>query len=375
MGKSILVALLLPLLLLGGCATEPPALYDAPPPAALLDGAVFGLDADDAPPDPDLLAVNDAMRAFLAEQVPAGAGDQRKVHAILRAIIGDGLQLQYDNLLTLTAAETFERRAGNCMSFTNLFLALAREAGVRANYQEVLVPPNWTAGESTWFYNLHVNVLVDYGGLEQVVDFNLRDYDNGYPRRLISDSAAESRHHSNVGVHWMTGGDPALAFLHFRRALELQPAAGHVWTNLGTLYRREGLEARAEAAFRRAIALDREPVAMSNLARLYREQGRPELAAWYEDQVAVFRGRNPYYLFHRAELAYEAGDYREARSLLRKALARHREDHRFHHLMAMSLLQLGDEAGGRRYLQSAAALAAEEDLARYNHKLELLAGG
>ncbi|HKK23460.1 MAG TPA: tetratricopeptide repeat protein, partial [Pseudohaliea sp.] len=258
--------LLLVLLCLAGCASQPPLQF-APEarllPDDLLDGRPFGVGPREAPGDPALLAVNDDMRAFLAERVPDRASDARKVELILEGILAGGLKLEYDNLLTLPASEAFYRRAGNCMSFTNLFLALAREAGVRASYQEVMVPPTWTEGDQAWFYNLHVNVLVNLPGAEQVVDFNLGDYMSAYPRRLISDEAGASRYHNNLGVHFMTHGDPGEAFLHFREALTLEPGAGHVWTNLGTLYRRQGQWARAEAAFRRAIDLDREPVAMS----------------------------------------------------------------------------------------------------------------
>lgn len=366
------------LLLLAGCASQPPAQF-APEaqlaPDDLLDGRPFGVGPGEAPEDPGLLVVNDDMRAFLAERVPERASDSRKVELILEGILAGGLELEYDNLLTLPASEAFYRRAGNCMSFTNLFLALAREVGLRASYQEVMVPPTWTEGEHAWFYNLHVNVLVDLPGAEQVVDFNLGDYLRAYPRRLISDEAGESRYHNNLGVHFMTHEDPARAFLHFRRALALQPGAGHVWTNLGTLYRRQGELARAEAAFRHAIELDHEPVAMSNLARLYREQGLPQLAANYARQVDRVRSKNPYYQYYRAKQSYEAGAYLNAQRHLEKALRTQAKDHRFHHLMAMILTQRRQPELARQFLRQAEALAVDSEKQRYGNKLELLAGG
>jgi Flp pilus assembly protein TadD len=375
MPRYRLLALLL--LLLAGCSSQPPAQFAAaapPGPAALLDGRLFGVGPADAPEDPGLLAVNDDMRAFLAERVPERASDSHKVDLILEGILAGGLELEYDNLLTLPASEAFYRRAGNCMSFTNLFLALAREVGLRASYQEVMVPPTWTEGDNAWFYNLHVNVLVDLPGAEQVVDFNLGDYLRAYPRRLISDEAGESRYHNNLGVHYMTHDDPSRAFLHFRQALVLQPGAGHVWTNLGTLYRREGELARAEAAFRHAIDLDHEPVAMSNLARLYREQGLPELAANYARQVDRVRSKNPYYQYYRAKQSYDAGAYGAAQRHLERALRTQTKDHRFHHLMAMILTRRHQPELARKFLRQAEALAGDGDRQRYGDKLQLLAG-
>ncbi|HBO12560.1 MAG TPA: hypothetical protein DD491_07230 [Halieaceae bacterium] len=376
MPRYRLLALLL--LFLAGCTSQPPAQFaaEAPPgPNALLDGRLFGVGPADAPADPGLLTVNDDMRAFLAERVPERASDSRKVELILEGILAGGLELEYDNLLTLPASEAFYRRAGNCMSFTNLFLALAREVGLRASYQEVMVPPTWTEGDNAWFYNLHVNVLVDLPGAEQVVDFNIGDYLRAYPRRLISDEAGESRYHNNLGVHYMTHDDPTRAFLHFREALVLQPGAGHVWTNLGTLYRRQGNLAEAEAAFRHAIDLDREPVAMSNLARLYREQGMPTLAADYARQVERVRSKNPYYQYYRAKQSYDAGAYAAAQRYLERALRTQAKDHRFHHLMAMILTQRHQPELARKFLRQAEALAGDSDKRRYGDKLELLAGG
>jgi len=155
----------------------------------------------------------------------------------------------------------------------------------------------------------------------------------------------------------------------------LQPGAGHAWTNLGTLYRREGELARAEAAFRHAIELDREPVAMSNLARLYREQGLPELAANYARQVDRVRSKNPYYQYYRAKRAYDAGAYGSAQRHLERALRTQAQDHRFHHLMAMILTQRRQPELARKFLRQAEALAGDSDKQRYGDKLDLLAGG
>jgi len=368
--------LLLALLFLAGCASQPPAQFAAEAqlaPDDLLDGRPFGVGPAEAPEDPALLAVNDDMRAFLAERVPERASDSRKVELILDGILAGGLELEYDNLLTLPASEAFYRRAGNCMSFTNLFLALAREAGVRASYQEVMVPPTWTEGDGAWYYNLHVNVLVDLPAEQRVVDFNLGDYRGAYPRRLISDDEGESRYHNNMGVHFMTREQPARAFLHFRRALALEPEASHVWANLGTLYRREGRLARAEAALRHSVDLASEPVALSNLSRLYQEHGYAALAERYERRVARLRESNPYYLYYRAEEAYEDGAYVLAQRRLRRALELQAQDHHFYHLMAMIMTQRREPELARKFLQEAKALAGEENRRRYTHKLKLLA--
>ena len=371
--QSILLALAL--ISLQACSTLPdPVFAEGTSPRDVLEGAFFDVAPHERPPELDLLAVDDNMLDFLAARVPSDATSQEKIRFILRGMLDDGLRMEYDNLRTLSAPDAFVARAGNCMSFTNLFIALARESGLRVHYQEVMLPPNWSDGDSAWLYNLHVNALVYLPGTgSQVVDFNLEDYDSNYPRRVLSDAAGEARHHNNMGVHWMTQGDPRLSFLHFRRAIELAPRTGHFWTNLGTLLRREGHIAHAEVAMREAIIRDNESVAMSNLAKLYTRYDQPEVAAWYDDQVRAFRRQNPYYLYHLAQEELAGGKVKTARQHVKDAIGKHEHDRRFHDLLAMLELELGNTAAARLSLQRALALSGTSRREAYQTKLELLA--
>lgn len=361
-------------LVLAACAAQPPVQRTVNVSRAqLLAGDRLGVAPGAALEAVALTAVNDDMRAFLRERVPADAGDSRKIQLILQGILEDGLQLRYDNFRTYTAQEAFYSREGNCMSFTNLFVALAREVGVNARYQEVEIPPSWASEDETWLYNLHINALVKLAHGEQVVDFNLGDYDRDYQRRTLSDEEALARYHNNMGVHWMREQQPQRAFLHLRAALKLRPRTAHVWANLGTLYRREGDLEAAEAAYLAAIDIGDEAAAHSNLARLYRQLGEAQLSAWHRDRVQLFRRKNPYYLFHLAEQAYAAADYAGARRLLSGAIRQHREEHEFHRLLGLTHLRMGNVAAARKHFQQALAYAGDRDQLRYRHKLELLA--
>jgi len=373
--RSCLLLCGLAILLLSACAGQPPGQREARfDQSQLLNGSRFGLQ-----PVPietvDLLAVNDDMRAFVRQHVPPNVGDKRKVELILGAILDEGLHLTYDNFKTYTAEEAFYSRQGNCMSFTNLFVALAREAGVNAQYQEVQVPPTWAEQGDTWMFNLHINALVNLPGNEQVVDFNLSDYNKEYHRRELSDNEALARYHNNMGVHWMAENQPERAFMQFKRAIELRPSTGYFWTNLGTLLRRLNEFEAAESAYLAAIDNDQDQVAYSNLARLYGQQGQQALASYYLDQVKLFRTKNPYYLFHLAEEAYAVADYEEADRLLHKALRQHSKDHKIYRLLGLTHLQQGEFWLAEKRFRQAAELAEGEDLERYNHKLELLAAG
>jgi Flp pilus assembly protein TadD len=352
--------------IVAGCASAPGVVSYSPD---LLDGSAFGVAAGETAPDIDLLSVNDDMRAFLDRHVAEKASDDLKLRQLLNALIGDGLRLEYDNFSTFTAEEAFYTREANCMSFTNLFVALAREAGIKAYYQEVEIPPSWAERGDTWLYNLHLNVLVVMRGLEQVVDFNMADFEHSYQRRRITDAEAQAHYHNNMGVHRMTEGDYREAYLHYAKAIELQPGAGYIWNNLGLLYRRGGQGDAAEQAFLHAIAVDDDLSAASNLSRLYAQRGQAELARRYEEKVVRFRDRNPYYLYALAEQAYQQQRFSEAEDLLQRALRGQRNDHSFYNLLAMVHLQQGELGLAQRRFRQAQELADDRDRDRYSQKI------
>jgi Flp pilus assembly protein TadD len=359
---------------LAACAAQPPIERTIQlSQEDLLGGAVFGDVADDRIAAIDTLAVNDDMRAFLSHYVPPDASDHHKVQLILRAILDNGLQLHYNNFKTYTAQEAFYQREGNCLSFTNLFVALAREAGVRTYFQEVDIPPAWEAQGETFLFNLHINAVADLPGDEQVIDFDMALFDLGYGHRRIRDEAALSQYHNNMGVYWLGLKQYPTALLHFREALELQPRSGVAWTNLGTLYRRSGFDEYAEASYLQAIDQSNTPAALSNLSRLYHELGEEELSEYYAGKVQLFRRRNPYYLFSLAEEAYADSEFSEAEVLLRNAIKKRPDEEEFHRLQGLTLLQLGEPDEAQKSFSKAAALVNDPESTKlYAHKLQLL---
>ncbi len=113
--------------------------------------------------DVDVLAMDQDMLRFLDKHVNQKHRSTLKLHELLYAIITEGsFGLEYDEI-TRTAQETFEARLGNCLSFTNLFVAMAREVGLEVSYQEVDIPPSWSMAGDTYELNRHVNVFVDLG--------------------------------------------------------------------------------------------------------------------------------------------------------------------------------------------------------------------
>jgi tetratricopeptide (TPR) repeat protein len=372
-------ALILLALMVTACASQTPyagkSVIDEH--RELLRGAAF-FPVDEPLPvlEPvQLLAVNDDMRAFLDKHIPVKTvSDEIKTALILRALLDDGLNLQYSNLKTYTAEQAFYARQGNCLSFTNLFMALAREEDIIVSYQEVEVPPSWSAVGDTHYFNLHINVLVEFPRKQQIVDFDVQSRSAQTIGTLIGDSGAAAQYDNNMAVYYLGEGDLKRAFLHSRRAIEARPNTGYFWANLGTILRRAGAVDDAEDAYLAAIALSGEPSALSNLSRLYRRQGKQELAAIYAQKAGRFRAHNPYYLYEMAEVAYDKGDFEEANKLLRSAIIKRRDEPEFYRLYGLTWIQLGRPGKAEDSFELAVRHATDPMRASlYEHKLRLLA--
>lgn len=325
--------------------------------------------------DVDVLALNLDMLTFLDEHVNREHGRMRRLHELLYAIITEGsFGLEYDEI-TRTAQETFAARLGNCLSFTNLFVAMAREVGLKVAYQEIEIPPNWSLEGDVYVLSRHINIIIYLGGGGiREVDFNIDDFQSSYDRRLISDERALAHYYSNVGTEYLQKNSSLEALRYFRKAIASNNEYAPAWSNLGVLYSRAGRFEYAEAAYVQALSINpQELVAMSNLGQLYKRLGKTELADWYNKRSDRHRMRNPYYRYHLAYESFLAKDYQTAIAHLKYSVRKKNNEDTFYFLMGLSYLQKGDEPAARRWLEKAERVVENDGLKRdYHNKLERL---
>lgn len=347
-------------------------------PEDLLRGELLGAAGKpDKQVDPGtIFALSDEMEQFLSDNVNPGATDVFKLKQLIDAIMGkETFGLEYDEN-TRTAAETFRLRVGNCLSFSTMFVSLARGVGLKAEFQEVDIPPDWSMRKDVFVLNRHVNVSVYLGAAGiHVVDFNISDFKSTYDVEIVSDKRAIAHFFNNLGVERMQDGDTVAATQFFRRAiLDGEDRFSPAWTNLGTLYRRGDHFAHAEAAYLQALRADkRDAVAMSNLVGLYEKLGNEEKAEIYQKRVDEHRMQNPYFRFSLAREAFFDHDYDTAIKHLKIAIREHKNDDEFYFLLGLSYLMRGDEREARRWTAKAEHVAATGEARRlYSTKIETL---
>ena len=351
-------------LALSGCQTTVGLVDDHVPEADLLSGeAIFGEAVAAAErPDIDILATNDSMRAFVAGllQIRNKAGRLRR---LLQRMREDGYFLGgYDAYANLSAREAFAEKRGNCLSYTSLLIALAREVGLEASYQNVDVPPDYDSVNGMVVLIKHVNARVDDipGRGPVTLEFS-RKYASGiHDRHVVGDRFAAGLHYSNLAFSDDMAGDERGSFVYLRKAIERAPDNPDFWTNLGVFYARRGYFDHAVAGYGRALGFDRDHrPAIRGLANAYRALGQDASARFYERRMAYSRARDAYTYYTLAQRAHKAGMQTESLELVSQAIRLYRRDHRFYELRGEIHDRLGNQEASNENYKRARALVRD----------------
>lgn len=325
--------------------------------------------------DVDILALNPEIARFLVRRVSPRQSPEAQVYALIDAVFGKkGLDITYESTATRTAIETFEARSGNCLSFTILFVAMARHIGLDAYFEEIDQVISWDRRGEVVVRNLHMVVEVEYENGHHLVDF-LPEAEKRYRSiKRISDTRALAHYHNNLGVDALASGDVERALGAFTRALEADRKFGYAWTNLGVAQRRAGDLEAAEGSHSQALELDpNEPAALANLASLYLAQGFNDKAAPLQRQVDAHLERNPFHHYRQGMASARDGDLEEAIRRFRDAVRRMPDESEFHAALGEILARSGDSEKARKSLEKALELATgEQEKTRLEQELATL---
>ena len=327
-------------------------------------------------PTPDLLGMDEDMVAFVSRYTGELGSQRQRLQSLHRALSSAGIHdLQYDPFAEGTAAQAFHRGTVNCLSYANLFVAMAREAGLDANYQWVDVRPQWTRMKERVAVRLHVNVVIKLRGTEGY----MADIDPLEPRDItgthkISDRDAAALYHSNIAMDALAEEQLASAWAHAARAVQLSPEMAHLWVNLGAVYRLSGQHEDAEQSYLHALELSpRDRSAMTNLAILYGMQGRLLEQQQWQQQIAHYQKSNPYYHASLGDSSAEQEDWPSALKHYQKALVHGSDDSRLLYATGLIYYHLGDlEAASRLITQAIEHATLRREINSYQIQLEVV---
>lgn len=333
------------------------------------------LAADIPPSAAQIVAVPPDLQALLRQRVISAGPDReaRLQHLIEMLFARDGMDLQYDATATLTVSETWQQRRANCLSFTLLFVALARSAGIQARVQEVDQVVSWYQ-EDGGLYNVgHVNAGIEVNGRSGTVDLDRNVlYDRKGPR-VIDDARAIAHFYNNRGAVQLEAGNGDAARAWFDAALRQSAGFSAALNNLAVLEGRQGNLSLARAYYMDALrSSPRHIPSLINASSLLARMGDRAGAARLQQRLQHVRQRDPFTQYLLGTQAERAGDSDRAIHFYRRALRLYDSAHPFHFALARAYVMAGDLKRAGHELQRAQQLAGAAQQSRYQSKLDSL---
>jgi len=307
-----------------------------------------GLNPDEVP---NPVAVTDELKKAAASFAGAGT-DREKLSRIQKALFDDrNFTFTYDAGSTYGASEAYSKRRGNCVAFTNLFIALGRS--LRIPLQAGFLKRSTSERDGNLIL-VSSHLVAVYKHVAGVTVFDFYRSREGPTENVltIDDSWLVAIYLSNLGVEALRCGEPAAAARDFEAAVKLAPDFEPSWGNLGVARRRLRDDAGALEAYRHALELaPHDPNVLTNLASLYEANGKSREAS-AALAAADLSEASSYTLVVRGDLELAGGKVDRAVSLYRKA-------HRMSPADPIPLLSMAraEQARGR-------AAAAREALAK-----------
>jgi Flp pilus assembly protein TadD len=266
------------------------------------------------------IAITPEIRAAADALSGRGGGTVDQLKRIQSALFDDQrFTFDYASGSTVTAAEALASRRGNCVSFTNLFIAMARARGLRVGAGYVRPRPGGERRGDLVYIMTHVVAVYPLNDRYVVFDFYRTREEPARQIRLLDDFELAALYVNNLAVQALAAADYELAYARVLAVLKLAPDFAAGYGNLGVILRRRGDIPGAIDAYRRALALEpRDPAILGNLAALYTGLGR-EREAKAALTLADLRLATPYTILARGDLEAIDGRIEEALRYYRRA--------------------------------------------------------
>jgi len=293
-------------------------------------------------------------------RIDPGANERNKTANILDFVFGPGgLELKYQLTPTRSATETYYARSGNCLSFVNLFVGVARAVRLNPEYVEVRDLQRWNYKDGVVVSQGHIVAGLMIDGRMVTYDFlpyRAKSYRDLKP---ISDLIATAHFYNNLGAEALLADDLETAEKYLALANRLAPDFEKAVNNLGVYYLRTDRIEDALALYDKGLTDHPKNVAfLTNKARALQLIGREEEAIALLDQIEDTKQTSPFFFIYRADVALSEGDYAAALTELQKALRQDSEVPEVHVALVKVYLAMGEMTKASHHVERALKLDA-----------------
>jgi len=274
------------------------------------------------------LRVSPQVRSLVREKVGYAGNEKSRLLRLVRFMgEADGLGFQYQTQSSLTAEKAFAARRGDCMSYANLLVALARTLDVPVRYVRITqLPVTWEAG-GRFFESSHMAValgrdaswdqavIVDFGNVH-TSPWRFSLYDD------VPDDQAFVLFQNNVAVQRLLAGDVTAAEAIFRFFEDRAPNAPELPNNFSLVLMQTGRDREAMDLLHAAV--ERFPhfrPLFANAVQAARRLGDEAMATALEARGRELLEDEPAWNFNEGMRSYHARSFSTAALRFEKALS------------------------------------------------------
>lgn len=310
--------------------------------------------------------VTPELRTALQQRLRQAPSERSKINEVVRFIFED-LDLKYSLTPTRNAIETFRTQQGNCLSFVNLFVGVAREQGLNPFYVEVTDYQKWNHREGMVVSQGHIVAGMYLEGELKTYDFlpyRRKAYKDFNP---IDDLRAAAHYYNNLGAEALMAGDLEKARGLLEIATGIAPRFEKAINNMGVCLARGGDSKRALEFYQKGLEIDPEnPMILTNLTRLYQQTGRAAEADQLLAKLEESNASNPFFFVYQGEMALSRGENDKALDYMVRALRQDSELPEVQVGFVKVYVALGDLEKARHHLERALKLdATNQDALQY----------
>lgn len=308
-------------------------------------------------PDPDeVVAIPDALLdAYRQNVLDVTRSPERRMHLLVSFMFGEnGLGLKYAADANYTMRDVYLHRKVNCLTFTILFVKLARLGGLEADGQMIDRLVTWGISGGMVVQSSHANAVIEIGSRKYMADIRVGELVSPVLDQKVSDDELVSLFYGNKAVDLLAQGRPEEARNWLNVAMNRDPGNASILNDAGVLEWRSGNADLAEKYFLSAV--DRDPGLIgiySNLVSFYREAGNENLAMEWSGRAAHLLAKDPYYNYSRGLFHEQGGRFVEARDAYAAAAKLKPDEPLFH----MGLARVAESLGDARQAASESAVA------------------
>ncbi len=305
--------------------------------------------------------------------------DYSRAVTLVDAIIDmANLNVKYDRWATRSAMDVLKTGSANCLSFTNLFVAMAREVGLKAVFVEVYELSSTFDEGDVIVHSSHICAGLFYDAGFALIDFASEPRKEYVRYRVIDDLEAAANFFNNLGYecsrNFLNGSGDGLcdrdSIEFYKVALKIKPDFAKAWSNLGAAYTHKGLDQKALKTLRKALEYDPDfAEAHVNIGNLYYKDGRFKKAEEHY-RAALKHGEQVYYynfLLGMVHLRQDEPD--KAAKYFRRSIRRRRNNPGAFNGLGMSFFAKGELGEARKFFLKAIELDPDHEEASKNLKI------